>query len=342
MSTAPDWLPAVAAAHAARAHTWTERGVTVRRVTGGANNALYCVEAGGQRYACKLCVADDRRRAAREYGTLRLLQAAGLDIAPSPLWLDESCTILPYPTVVYRWLPGDPLAPPLTTQLLAALIGSIQRLHTLRPEDFKHVELSDGWFHWFDFAPYLDELCSVLAEYGPWLVATDPEGRDLYDRLARLVDGCAAFVAATTANPGRESVPLCLCRVDPNLANAVWSGDGRLRWVDWEYSGWGDPALDLADLRWHAALSNLSAAQHAWLRNSYRRPAGDDGFAARLMVWDRLLATRWAFLILRWLWSGHHGPDRVRLTHPPTDVGILRVRLIRFIARAEQVVAGDR
>ena len=35
MSTAPDWLPAVAAAHAAltepQAHTWTERGVTVRR-----------------------------------------------------------------------------------------------------------------------------------------------------------------------------------------------------------------------------------------------------------------------------------------------------------------------
>lgn len=346
MSTAPDWFTAVAAAHAAlaapQAYAWTERGVTVRRVTGGANNALYYVEAGGQRYACKLCVADDRRRAAREYGALRLLQAAHLDIAPQPLWLDESCTILPYPTVVYRWLPGDPLAPPLTTQQLAALIGSIQRLHALRPEDFKHVELSDGWLHWFDFAPYLDELHGFLTEYGPWLVATDPQGRDLYDRLARLVDGCAAFVATTAADPGRESVPLRLCRVDPNLANAVWSDDGRVRWVDWEYSGWGDPALDVADLRWHAALSSLSTGQHAWLRNSYRRPAGDDHFELRLMVWDRLLATRWAFLILRWLWSGHHGPDRVRLTRPPTDVVALRVRLIRFIERAEQVVAGDR
>ena len=346
MSTAPDWLPAVAAAHAAltepQAHTWTERGVTVRRVTGGANNALYCVEAGGQWYACKLCVADERRRAAREYGALRLLQASGLDIAPQPLWLDESCAILSYPAVVYRWLPGAPLRPPLTTRQLAALIASIQRLHTIRPGDFEHVELSDGWFHWFDFAPYLDELHGFVAEYGPWLVDTDLEGRDLYDRLARLVDGCAAFVATTAANPGRESVPLCLCRVDPNLANAVWSGDGCLRWVDWEYSGWGDPALDLADLRWHAALSSFSAAQHAWLRNSYRRPVSDDDFAARLMVWDRLLATRWAFLILRLLWSGHHGPDRVRLTRPPTDVVALRVRLIRFIERAEQVVAGGR
>ena len=130
MSTAPDWLPAVAAAHAAKAHTWTERGVTVRRVTGGSNNALYCVEADGQRYACKLFVADERRRAAREYRALRLLQAAGLDIAPQPLWLDESCTILPHPTVVYRWLPGAPLVPPLTTRQLAALIGSIHNVCT--------------------------------------------------------------------------------------------------------------------------------------------------------------------------------------------------------------------
>ena len=176
MSTAPGWLPAVAAAHVAKAHTWTERGVTVRRVTGGANNALYCVEAGGQRYACKLCVADERQRAAREYGALRLLQAAGLDIAPQPLWLEESCTILPHPTVVYRWLPGAPLVPPLTTRQLAALIGSIQRLHTLRPEAFEHLELSDGWFHWFDFAPYLDELRGFLAKYGSILAGGHRSG----------------------------------------------------------------------------------------------------------------------------------------------------------------------
>jgi len=93
----PTWLDVVAAAHAAGAETWNGRGVTVHRIAGGANNALYRVEAGGQSCACKLCVADERHRAAREYGTLQLLHAAGLDVAPHPLWLDESCTVLPYP-----------------------------------------------------------------------------------------------------------------------------------------------------------------------------------------------------------------------------------------------------
>jgi len=216
------------------------------------------------------------------------------------------------------------------------LLNSFHCLHALQPDDSTGSEFPDAWFHWFDFTPYMDELYNFLAEYGAWLAATEPNGRDLRDWLARLMDSCAKFLTTTAVNPGRDYVPLRLCRVDPNLANAMWGGDGRLRWVDWEYSGWGDPALDLAELSWHAALAELSGAQHAWLRENYRRPAGDRSFGERLAVWNRLLATRWPFLILRWLWSQHHGSDRVRLTQPAADVAELRARLVRFIERAER------
>jgi aminoglycoside phosphotransferase (APT) family kinase protein len=338
MRRASAWLGAVAAAHREQADTWTERGVTVRRVAGGANNAVYRVETDGEQFACKLCVDDGRQRARREYGALGLLQAIGLDLAPQPLWLDESCSVVPYPAVAYRWLRGTPLGPNPTARQLAALIDSIQCLHNIEPGD---VELRDAWFHWFDFAPYLGELQTLLSDYGPWLVNADTQGRQLRRRLTRLVEDCSAFVAGSQADPSRERVPLRLCRVDPNLANALWCDDGRLRWVDWEYSGWGDPALDLADLRWHAALDELGSAEHDRLRDSYRRPTGDTGFQERLAVWDRLIATRWAFLILRWLWSTHEGPDRERLTRPTNDVAALRARLVRFIERAEQVISGS-
>jgi hypothetical protein len=386
MSELRDWLHAVAAAHTAGADTWTDGRVTVRRVTGGANNALYRVEIGGQRYACKLCVADERQRAAREYGALRLLHAAGLDIAPQPLWLDKSCTILPFPTVVYRWLPGEPLNSLPTAQQLAALLESYDQMHALRYTEYERFDLPTAWFHWFDFAPYLAELRGFLAKYGSWLATTEPDGQDLRDRLVRLVDSCTEALVTATVDPGRgrfllrcfshrvggilkrpvfkmigrfqshtwhtfsslqgkfhrspsqvtNAFPLRLCRVDPNLANSVWGDDGRLRWVDWEFSGWGDPALDVAELRWHAALAELSEPQQAWLRENYRRPADDPGFGDRLVVWDRLLVTRWPFLILRWLWSEHHGPDRLRLTQPSTDPSELRARLVRFVERAER------
>jgi aminoglycoside phosphotransferase (APT) family kinase protein len=336
------WLRVVAAAYAAGANTWTDGNVTVHRVAGGFNNALYWVESNGQCCACKLCVADECRRATREYAALRLLQAAGLDIAPQPLWLDDSCSVVPFPAVAYGWLPGRHLSPSPTVQQLASLLDSFHGLHALQPDDFADHDVPNAWAHWFDFEVYLAELRDFLAKYGPWLATTDPDGRDLRDRLAQLVGGCAEVVKIAAVNPGRESVPLRLCRVDPNLANTVWGGDGRLRWVDWEFSGWGDPALDLSELRWHAASAEMSEAQHAWLRDNYRRPADDHAFDERLAVWDHLRATRWPFLILRWLWSEHHGPDRLRLTRPVADLAELRTRLVRFIERAERFVSRKR
>jgi aminoglycoside phosphotransferase (APT) family kinase protein len=193
---------------------------------------------------------------------------------------------------------------------------------------------------WFDFEVYVAELHGLLAEYGPWLATTEPAGPCLRERLARLVAGCAETIRTTKVDPSRDSVRQCLCRVDPNLANTVLDESRRLRWVDWEYSGWGDPALDLADLRWHAALSGLSESQQDWLRENYRRLPGDAGFEERLAVWDRLLVTRWPFLVLRTLWSAYNGPDRVRLTQPAIDSVALRQRLVRFVERAERLTEG--
>lgn len=90
-------------------------------------------------------------------------------------------------------------------------------------------------------------------------------------------------------------------------------------------------------MRWHVAMPGLSQAQHDYLRRSYARPRGDAGFDERLAVWDRVVTTRWAFLILRALWSAHNGPDRLRLSRMPADPAQLRARLIQFIERAERI-----
>jgi len=216
------------------------------------------------------------------------------------------------------------------------LLESIQQTHALRQERHSESALPDAWFHWFDFFPYLAELNDFLVQYGGWLAAHDPEGADLQERLVCLVDRCTRALSTTTADPRRGRFPLRLCRVDPNLANAIWGRDGSIRWVDWEYGGWGDPALDLADMRWHIALEGVSEAQHARIRSKYVRPDDDPGFEQRLAAWDRLLLTRWPFLILRALWSAHNGPDRVRLTRPEVSPTALRARLVRTIERAER------
>jgi aminoglycoside phosphotransferase (APT) family kinase protein len=339
LNTAPDWLHIVVSAYRARAdmRTQTEDGVAIWRVTGGHNNALYRIEADGACYACKLCIPDERQRAAREYEALRLLHVSRVDVAPEPLWLDESCSILPFPAVIYRWLPGAPLTPPLSQGHLEAFLTSYRQLHALQPGD-QALDLREAWFHWFAWESYLVDLQALLDAYGAWLAAADPQGPALRDRLARLVKRCTEYVIASGVNPGREAVPLRPCRVDHNLANTVWGPDGRLRWVDWEYSGWGDPALDLSELRWHAAFAELSQAQHRWLRENYCRPENDAAFERRLAVWDHIIVTHWSLLILRRLWTLHNGPDRVRLSQPAAHPAQVRTRLVGFIERAEHFI----
>jgi thiamine kinase-like enzyme len=213
-------------------------------------------------------------------------------------------------------------------------------MHSLRQRDYPGWALPTAWFHWFDFEPYLSELRDFVTQYGAWLATTGPEGARLRDRLARLVDRCNQVLTTMDVDVGQDGLPLCLCHVDQNLANAVWGPDGRLRWIDWEFAGWGDPALDLAELRWHAALEGLGPAQQTWLRASYRRSDDDPSFEARLLAWDHLITTRWPFLVLRVLWSLSNGPDRLRLSQPQHDPVEVRARLHRFVERAECFLFG--
>jgi len=335
------YLRVVGTAYAAGADDWAEDTVKVRRIHGGANNALYRIEVDGHSYACKLCVNDVRSRARREYDALRILQNAGLDVAPVPVSLDESCVAVSFPAVIYRWVNGHALRPPLSAGHLKALLDSVQVTHSLRPNGCP-VEIKDAWFHWFDVERYLSELVFFLKEYGSWLAAVDPDGLALRRRLVALVDHCVHATKMLDVDPSREAVPICLCHVDPNLANAVVGPDRRLRWVDWEYSGWGDPALDLAELRWHASLEALTASEQRWLRDQYRRPADDAAFDQRLHMWDLVLSTRWPFLILRVYRSQFHGPDRVRLSQPDEDPAELHARLVRAIDRAERFILAGR
>ena len=207
------FLNAIAELQSNGIDVWKGESFTVQRIYGGSNNALYKIESEFESIACKLCVDDRRNRAVREFGALEAIQEAGFNIAPKPLLLDQSRSIVQYPAVFYRW-------------------------------------------------------------------------------------------------------------------------------VDWEYSGWGDPALDIAELRWHAALQPLSQEEHQWLRASYKAPFTDPEFSGRLRIWDHILATRWPFLILRVLWSNHNGPDRVRLSRIVTPSDQLLKRLVYYIELAENLFSG--
>ena len=130
--------------------------------------------------------------------------------------------------------------------------------------------MQKAWFHWFERTRYIEELADFIAKYAPWLRRISNEGQALSKRLERLVRLGSERLSGMPVELGWGAFPVCLCHVDPNSTNAILGADGRVRWVDWEYSGWGDPALDLAEYRWHMAYAGLSASQQTWFREAYQ------------------------------------------------------------------------
>lgn len=304
------------------------------RVFGGANNALVFACGDGRTLAIKLCVRDERRRARREWEALRLLREVGLTVAPEAIFMIENDTRLPYDGILYTWLEGDPLSKPIQNFPSAALIESIQQYSRCRATSEVFERLMPAWFHWFNYQVYLDELHGFLGQFQEWLDHSRVDGREIHRRLKILVDICEERVQFSRGSPAKEKIPLCLCHVDPNLANAIFC-DGKVRWVDWEYSGWGDPALELSDLRWHASMEDLQLELAEMLRARYQPFQDDAGFYDRLAAWDHILAARWPFLVLRWIFSQEFGEKRQRITQPVVAAGQLWERFYRLLERAE-------
>jgi aminoglycoside phosphotransferase (APT) family kinase protein len=337
MNDLPMLVKIVAAAYSSGSEHWVEDDCTISRIRGGMNNILYRIEAGEEHFACKLCLVDERRRAAREFSALKLLEASQIDVAPLPLALDLSTSILPFPAVFYRWLDGKPLQLDPTTEQLDSLMEGFQKIHALRREDHASYNLPEAWFHWFEYEPYLAELEGFLALYGTWLKRRDPEGAGLFQRLEKLtVDSRDLLKQKNLPDPKLASVSQRLCRVDPNLANCIVGSDGKVRWVDWESSGWGDPALELAEIRWHISWARLSDEQHKRFRYDYSPPGDDVDFSRRLNVWDRVVSARWPFLILRRLWSWENSSQSERLRQPDFNPAEFRRRFMLSLGRAEK------
>jgi len=255
------YIKAIAKIHAEGSDFGKNVDFTIQRIYGGSNNALYKIESASGAFACKLCVEDIRQRAYREFSALKIIQAKGLEIAPLPILLDESKAVLPYPFVIYQWANGIPLQLPCKQQQLESFLGSFHQLHNIKPaansiiDDSPIPNIPTAWFHWFDFQTYLTEIRELFSLYTPWLAVEQQDGNELTNQLASLIDALAGLIINTRTDPSQQAFSLRLVRVDPNTTNAICGPEGVIRWIDWEYCGWGDPALDIAELRWHASLS---------------------------------------------------------------------------------------
>jgi thiamine kinase-like enzyme len=96
--------------------------------------------------------------------------------------------------------------------------------------------------------------------------------------------------ADETAARLRQGSALCLCHDDVHYLNIV--GGDRIRLIDWEYAGVGEPSFDLASV---CIYHRYRRSQRERLLSAYAAPS-------EAHSWQRLELACWLFDYIRDLW----------------------------------------
>lgn len=277
---------------------WQDWHIT--RLEGGANNRLYRARHSLGDFVIKFTIRDDRNRAEREFQALSALEQAGLQIAPMPFLLDN--TSFRQPVVVQTWIDGECLAqPPASDEEWQALMRYYAVVHSVTP-DTTSIQLSTAFS-----------------------ANTVAEGRSLVNQQLSRIPHKAQPVALQDLVRQFEEIeiqeweetPIALCRIDPNVSNFIRTVNG-LTSVDWEYSGWGDPAFDIADLMAHPTYMDVPSSRWTWIIRVYRDSVDDLTAGIRIEIYYKILLIWWVVRMVRFLYEVPNGLDN-RLASLPAD-----------------------
>lgn len=255
--------------------------ITDVRALPGDRHALWRIQSDRHDIVLKMFLDAGQARGRRQYNC----QAAAAQdrLAPPPLAFDRYPQGLARQILIYPWQAGAALNPRDADQR-AALGAALARVHARALEG--PIRLSP---HPVNLAYQWSLMQGSQRRVQTWL-ADQP--------LDALTDFLRRALPAAGRQAPREPTP------DGAAAPALVHGDlyaehclvqdQRIRFVDWEMGGLGDPARDIAHLLLHTLRGLSPAEEDAWWSAYGRRPS-DAGLQARTAAYGRLLP--WASLM---------------------------------------------
>jgi aminoglycoside phosphotransferase (APT) family kinase protein len=287
-------------------------------IDGGRNNRLYRASCNLGDLVVKFTIRDERDRAGREFGALTALRQAGLKIAPAPVLLDRDRYTLP--VVVQTWLEGEVVdAIPTSDADWEKFVHHLVAVHSVTPDNVD-VDLRIGNLNAYSVAEGRQLIYKHAAYIPP-----EEQPNSLCDLLENF-DGAVL--------PEWEGKFVSLIRLDNNIRNYIRRPDAWLS-VDWEYSGWGDPAFDVANLMTHAAYLDVPASRWQWVAARYCELVDDATASIRIQSYCTIMTVWWVVRMARYLYEIPRGLDARLVEWSDEWLAEMQVKYGRYLALAE-------
>ena len=277
--------------------TWQWQDWTIVRIDGGMNNRLFRATGPNGDVAVKFTTRDTRDRAGREWAALEFLAENSADLAPLTLLLDRDRYA--HQVIVQTWLAGESSASiPVGDAAWNSLSQHLLTIHSL-PKSPDHPAIRPVVL--FVTSP-AEALQAIRLQHSRLQRAEWPDA--VNDLTAQVL---------SIRWPRWPQPSLRFCRSDPNIRNFVRRANAWAS-VDWEYSGWGDPAFEIADFLVHAAHSEWPRQQTRRLANIYGECSNDTAIRERIAVYETLMLVWWTLRLGRILPEARSGRDKRLVT----------------------------
>lgn len=293
-------------------------------MTGGTNNVLYRAIGPDADIVIKWCIRDERQRAQREHDALAVLHAVQPGCAPIPIMVDMDR--YRQPVVVQSYVTGAVyVTPPETDDEWQSLIECLARIHQVQYRLDAPIR------------PGVINAHSVAT--ARQLIQTQLDAIPFGAHPATLRELIRALDATTI--PELPPIPLVLCHVDSNHRNFVRTPDGVVA-VDWENSGWGDPAFEIAELIAHPAYLTVPDSRWQWVIDAYCRTYDDpQAMRQRIETHLRMYRVWWVARFARYLYDVPRGRDQRLVARDSDWLSDMQMKYDRYLAGAWRGLEGS-
>jgi hypothetical protein len=292
-------------------------------LAGGRNNRVWRVDCGSESFLLKnyfWSESDPRDRLGQEWSFLDFLQSIGSRKAPAPLAKDPSTRF-----ALLEFIPGNPPQEIGESDILDAA-EFFAEMNAQRAFAKNLPPVSEACFsiqaHLETTAARIDRLQQIQSnseEHEQAVLFIRGTLFPLWHELRKRIEDIPDSTRREILPPSER----CLSPSDFGFHNALRQSDGTLRYVDFEYAGWDDPAKTLIDFtnQPDRLLSENLAA--LFLEKTIPLFPNPDALHKRLALLTPLYQIKWACICLNAFF-----PHRSADPHRPLSLQLSRSKIM--------------
>jgi Phosphotransferase enzyme family len=293
-------------------------------ITEGGNNRVFRVSTGSQSALLKAYFRhplDPRDRLKAELGFTEFAWQHGIRRVPRPLACDPEAGL-----GLYEFIEGRKLDPAeVNDNMVSQALAFYQELNAQR-QSLAARSLPAGSEACFCLADHLHCVDRRLARCENWQPGSDIDEQAVVFVQREVLPRWRALRAEVEAEAGTiglvltDAVPMdarCLSPSDFGFHNALLERSGSLRFIDFEYAGWDDPAKLACDFFCQPAIPVPGHFWRMFLDKLVASMANPDVERRRIELLLPVYRMKWVTILL----SDFHpaGDDRRRFARPGQD-----------------------